>query len=329
MTVTRICLYYGGRFKPDYVRIFWKGKSVEFSLCAKLPAEEQFIQDTQSLVEGVFAELEESLTAASDKNKLLGLRAHISPGKMLRSRLGLALCPDDPALRRELVRAAAATEMVHTVTLFHDDVIDGASLRRSRPALWREVGATGAILLGDLLFSSAIGLLAADGNPRLVRSFIAKIRELSLAEVEHELLLRGEEAGLQAALNLARRKTGTLFAFIAECCAGADERQRLALSEAGSLLGAAYQLADDALDECGDEAVAGKTLGTDRKRRKFTLAQSGWDSEMIRVQMNELCRQALRLLDPWPELAPRLEQYIRKFLLPTWDLELGEGRQGG
>ena len=139
-------------------------------------AGEQFIRDTQRLVEGMFAELAESLTAASDKGKLARLRPLITPGKMLRSRLGLALCPDDPAARREVVRAAAVTEMVHTVSLFHDDVIDGASLRRSRPPLWREVGATGAILLGDLLFSSAIGLLVAADDYRLIRSFTAKIQ---------------------------------------------------------------------------------------------------------------------------------------------------------
>ena len=112
-------------------------------------------------------------------------------------------------------------------------------------------------------------------------------------------------------------KTGPLFAFVAEACGGEDAEARSALSEAGYCVGTAYQLADDLLDEIGDESSVGKTLGTDRKRRKFTLAQDAAHGEnFLREQISEQCELAMEHVAPWPALSSRLRRYLNDEFLP-------------
>lgn len=286
-------------------------------------SEAQFLKQTSSSVAATLAGIGDHLGEIGSNGKLARVSARFAPGKMLRSRLGWALRAADPAALIDLARACAATEMIHTATLFHDDVIDGASLRRGQPSLWREVGETGAILLGDLFFSSAVRMLLESGDGELVARFVDRVKEVCAAEVCHEILFRGTRAGVETALRLARGKTGALFAFVAYAAgAGAPAAKRDALEEAGYLVGTAYQLADDLLDEEGSEEQIGKTLGTDRKRRKFTLAQTGGDGrELIREEIAKQRLAALEVLAPWPEQASRLEAYIVANLLPQRELQ--------
>jgi hypothetical protein len=143
------------------------------------------------------------------------------------------------------------------------------------------------------------------------RFFSEKVAEMCRAEVEQELLLRGMRLTAEKCLAIARNKTGSLFAFAAGICAD-DGRQLRAFEEAGYAVGTAYQLADDLIDETGNESGAGKTLGTDRLRNKFTLAHdSRQDPEELIVRyVNELCVRAAGLLAPWPRAADALRSFI-------------------
>ncbi len=241
---------------------------------------------------------------------------------MLRTRLGLALCPQGSGDQDAVARACAATELIHTATLYHDDVIDGASLRRQQPTLWQEVGQTGAILLGDLFFSSAIELLLDGADLNQARLFVARVKEVCATETIHEMVFQGRTVDAETCIAIARGKTGALFAFVAECC-GKDATMAKAMAEAGYCVGTAYQLADDLLDEVGVEQLAGKTLGTDRKRRKFTLAQQiGSSDNAVLAEISRLCGSAIELLRPWPVYADRLDSYITTHLAPAWEMHL-------
>ena len=134
---------------------------------------------------------------------------------MLRTRLGMALSYSDSGLRDELVKSCAATELIHSATLFHDDVIDGASLRRRNPTLWREVGPTGAILMGDLFFSSALEVVIDCGDIGRVASFVKKVREVCATEMTHELVFREKEIDMETCLKGGTRKNRP---FIRLCC---------------------------------------------------------------------------------------------------------------
>ena len=128
-----------------------------------------------------------------------GERAQLLSGKMLRTRLAarLADCDSLQANRLTLERACAATEMVHTASLCHDDVIDNSLIRRARPAFWRSTGSSKAVLVGDLLLCEAVDLLLDTEDGRYVGAFVAKVREVCTAEAEHEIKLRGEQVDEQ------------------------------------------------------------------------------------------------------------------------------------
>ena len=286
-----------------------------------------FIDNTLTLVNKIFDHVADELKDSGDRDVLNRLRKHFVPGKMLRTRLGMALTIMGQNDQKEIVASCAATELIHSATLFHDDVIDGASVRRRNPTLWREIGPTGAILMGDLFFSCALQLITNFGKINRVASFVDKVREVCATEMIHELVFRDREIDIDTCLTIARGKTGPLFAYVAETTGGNDENKVKILREVGYKLGTAYQLADDLIDVMGDEERIGKTLGTDRKRRKFTLAQSKHPTlsdTFIREKVVSMCNSALAQTAQWPELTSRLEKYICHDLFPFWDLNLNE-----
>jgi octaprenyl-diphosphate synthase len=279
-------------------------------------SQEVFLDGVKDRVHAVFDSVTSFLESAEDRQKLTALAAHFEPGKMLRTRLAAALCPNDEHLMVRVIDACAATELIHTATLFHDDVIDGASMRRKQPTLWQHVGQTGAILMGDLFFSSALQLVLRSGDLRMTTSFVDKVREVCATEMAHEVFYRHQHADVELGIRIARGKTGPLFAFAAEVCGGDDLPRSSALAEAGYLVGTAYQLADDLLDEVGDEAEVGKTLGTDRERKKFTLAQSREGAVVVKRELRKLCRTAEEHLAPWPDLLMQLNHFLTDQFLP-------------
>ena len=253
------------------------------------------------------------LTARSESAALLS-------GKMLRSRLAgrLALAVAPAGRAEEIQRAAAAVELVHTASLCHDDVIDNALLRRAQPTLWRMIGASGAVLIGDLLLCEAVGLLLEARRLPLIRAFMDRVREVCFTEARQELQLRGQALDVDTCLALARGKTGALFAFAAEVCGGDDTPLGEALAEAGYCIGTAYQLGDDLLDVSGSEQAAGKTLGTDQQRSKFTLPQASADGRrLVRHHVDRLCRQAQAALAAWPEARMAVAEFLTEDLQPV------------
>lgn len=251
-----------------------------------------------------------------------GLSATLfEPGKMMRTRLAERLASVRRAdLDEDLFCAVcAATEIVHTASLFHDDVIDNAAIRRGRPTLWRETTASGAVLIGDLLLTQAMRLVTRTGSMYWVDELLSKIAEVCSAEAEQELVLRKSRPTPDVLLRTARGKTGPLFAYAASVAGGDDTGLRRALEETGYLVGTAYQIADDLLDVAGDEAAVGKTLGTDAQRGKATLAHpdSGGSEHGAACCVRELTEEALLGLRPWPMYQQQLASYLANDLFPA------------
>ncbi len=176
--------------------------------------------DSQSLrlafVERVCAITRDRLAAALHSLGDFAGAESLTPGKSVRTRFAgrlLAACPKaDP---RTVAVCCAATELVHTGSLCHDDVIDGGLIRRSMPALWRETSSPSAILIGDLLVCEAIRLMLSVEDKRLVPMFMDKIQQTIGAEARQELVFRGKQVDEATCLDLARCKTGGLFSFVA------------------------------------------------------------------------------------------------------------------
>ncbi len=175
---------------------------------------------------------------------------------------------------QELVRAAAAVELIHMATLVHDDVVDDALLRRGRPTVFARDGRETATATGDFLFSRSFALLAANGDPEQVRA----LSDACLALARGELAQRHDAYRLdvdeQRYAQRCELKTASLFA--AACRLGALAARRpaqeaTALGSYGRRLGLAFQMLDDVLDVSGPEERTGKHRGTDLLDGTVTL----------------------------------------------------------
>jgi geranylgeranyl pyrophosphate synthase len=182
---------------------------------------------------------------------------------------------EEPGREQCLVRAAVAVELVHSATLVHDDLIDGARLRRGRPTVASEAGRGAAIATGDLLFSRAFAELARNGNPEQLQA----LSDASSALAAGELLQREDayasDVTVERYLERCRLKTAALFE--AACRLGAlvavDGTAELAcaLGEFAGRIGLAFQLLDDVLDVSGPPQRTGKARGTDLLDGTVTL----------------------------------------------------------
>jgi geranylgeranyl diphosphate synthase type I len=251
------------------------------------------------------------------------------PGKMLRTRWAARLAASGglQVAPGTIVHACAATELAHTASLCHDDVIDGGFLRRRQPTLWRVMGPSAAILIGDQLLCEAMDVLGSVENGGLVGPFVAKLREVCAAELEQDLGSRGKVMEEAACLRLARGKSGPFFAFVGYACGGAQPDLRAALQETGYRVGTLYQMADDLLDVVGG-AAADKTLGTDATQRKFTLPRMvPAGPARTRAQVRALRDAALDGVQAWPPIRAGLSQFFQRDLQPVFaqfDRRLGE-----
>ena len=149
-------------------------------------------------------------------------------------------------------------------TLVHDDLLDGADLRRGRPTVWAEHGEATARAAGDYLFARAFAQLAATGDAEAV----AILSEATLALARGEALQRRQafrpETSVDDYLARCSLKTGKLFE--AACLLGSGTNGA-GLGAFGLALGIAFQIADDILDCCGDFDTTGKVAGRRSPRR--------------------------------------------------------------
>ncbi len=197
-------------------------------------------------------------------------------GKRLRPALvvlaGRAVDPD--AVGDVHARVGAVVELIHTATLVHDDILDGALVRRMRPTLHSLEGQEISVLLGDFLLASAYAEAAALED-RLASRHLSRITRLVCQGEVLQIHHRGDlDLPLSAYLEIIEKKTAVLYAAACECgarYAGATPEQVRALHDYGLDLGMAFQIVDDVLDLTGDESVVGKSLGTDLARCKLTL----------------------------------------------------------
>jgi geranylgeranyl pyrophosphate synthase len=192
-------------------------------------------------------------------------------GKRLRPIL-VFLCADDEADER-LVAAAVAVELLHMASLVHDDVLDGAALRRGRPTVFADGGRLAATATGDLLFSRAFAELVAAGSEEAVRALSAASSVLARGELMQRADAWSPDVTPERYLERCRLKTASLFE--AACRLGAllGGRARLAepLGSFGERVGLAFQMLDDVLDVAGPPERTGKPRGADLLDGTVTL----------------------------------------------------------
>jgi geranylgeranyl pyrophosphate synthase len=204
----------------------------------------------------------------------VGAEALTAGGKRLRPMLTFLSAPPETT---PSIAAGAAVELVHMATLVHDDLIDGARVRRGRAAAWTSYGAGAARAAGDYLFARAFAELAARGDVEGVST----LAEASLGLARGEALQRRQrhdpETTVDGYLERCALKTGKLFE--AACVLGGGS------GDYGRLLGVAFQVVDDILDCAGDTIETGKIPGTDLRDGTPTLPLllAAQDDEVVRA----------------------------------------------
>jgi octaprenyl-diphosphate synthase len=195
-------------------------------------------------------------------------------GKRLRPALVLLAGHCCGRMTEEHLEVSAIVELIHTATLVHDDVLDGAGVRRRLPTVNADYGNETAVLLGDYLFATAFSASAALAD-RLASRYLSHVTGIVC---QGEILQIAERGNLDLSeeryYDIISRKTAALYAAAARvgaAYAGADDVMVGCFESYGRDLGLAFQIVDDCLDLTGEEERVGKSLGTDFGQAKVTL----------------------------------------------------------
>ncbi|MEJ2577556.1 MAG: polyprenyl synthetase family protein [Kineosporiaceae bacterium] len=197
----------------------------------------------------------------------------LAGGKRVRPTLTLLAAHFGDPGRPEVIEAAVAVELTHLASLYHDDVMDSAPVRRGAPAAHEVWGNTVAIITGDLLFARASALVAALG-PQAVRIQAETFERLCLGQLHETVGPQDGDDPVTHYLQVLADKTGSLIATSARYGAlfgGCDPETLDVLTRYGERVGVAFQLADDVIDLVSDGDESGKTPGTDLREGVPTL----------------------------------------------------------
>jgi farnesyl diphosphate synthase len=249
--------------------------------------------------------------------------AAIGGGKRLRPLLVVASCGLFHTDRRRALRVGAAVECIHVYSLIHDDLpaMDDDDLRRGKPSLHRAYDEATAILAGDSLHALAFEVLAGEAThedpfvrTELVAALAAAAGPSGMAGGQMmDLAAAAASLDLAAVTRLQQLKTGALIGFCLE--AGAimgrvPPEGRTKLRGYARDVGLAFQIADDLLDEEGEEAKTGKKVKKDRARGKETFV-SLLGRERARQQAELLVQQATEYLQSYGPEADLLRAIAR------------------
>ena len=194
-------------------------------------------------------------------------------GKRLRPLLTLITSHFGNPAAPGIIEAAVVCELTHLGTLYHDDVMDEAPLRRGVPSANNRWNNTVAILTGDYLFAKTSQLLA-DLGPEAVRLQALTFERLVIGQITETQGASEGKTQLEHYLSVVADKTGSLISASARYGAmisGADPIVMDALTKFGEEIGIVFQLADDIIDITSDSKESGKTPGTDLREGVPTL----------------------------------------------------------
>ena len=217
------------------------------------------------MLSAVERKIEQFIADLNDK-EVSGLYALLPDGKRLRAKLILKIAGS----KLSVVKTAAIVEMIHAASLLHDDVIDDAYTRRSKPSLNALYGNKTAIMLGDILYSK--GFLELNNiSPDVAKMISNAVVKLSLGELKDVSLSKTFNLDKDVYLEMIYQKTASLMEASAGAAALLAGKSKEAYMTYGRNLGIAFQMIDDLLDITSDSATLGKPALHDFEEGKTTL----------------------------------------------------------
>lgn len=254
---------------------------------------------------GVENKLREIFSSDSVAIRLIGEHILSSGGKRLRP-LFLILSAELAGYReKDRITLASIIEAIHTASLLHDDVVDGAEMRRGKPASHRIWGNQIAILVGDFLYANALRIAVLQRNQRIMEVLSEATTMMTEGEVLQLQRVADPEITEDEYMKIVSAKTGALISAacrIGAILGGCPEEAEDALGRFGMKTGIVFQMVDDILDYMAEAKELGKNLGKDLDEGKITLpliyllkAASGKEVEEIKDIISSGNRSAEKL----------------------------------
>lgn len=260
------------------------------------PALSELLTERLALVE---ERLQDAVTHADELADTASRHLVNAGGKRLRPLLTLLCAQLGEGNRPEVIDAAVVVELTHLATLYHDDVMDSAPLRRGAPAAHEVWGNSVAILTGDLLFARASMTVAGLG-PDAVRIQAQTFERLCLGQLHETVGPRPEDDPVAHYIQVLADKTASLLATSALFGAkfgGCGAEVSRVVAAYGEKLGVAFQLADDVIDLTSDGDTTGKTPGTDLREQVATMPVLLLRELVASEQATQADRDLLALLE--------------------------------
>ncbi len=222
----------------------------------------------------VEAQFKEDLTSEVPLIRKVGEYVLGSGGKRMRP-LMLLLAARLAGYRGDAhIGLASVVEFIHTATLLHDDVVDGAVLRRGNASANSVWGNEASVLVGDFLFAKSFSIMVRGGNLGVLKALSDATTQMAEGEVQQLISTCDLDLDEESYLGVVRNKTAILIAAacrVGGILGGIDPTREEALAAFGMDLGMAFQLMDDALDYVADQEEFGKAKGHDLAEGKMTL----------------------------------------------------------
>lgn len=234
----------------------------------------QLVARLEPDIESVEAALAENLDPNLELVKKIAGHLLFSGGKRLRPLLMIISARCCGYKGTDAPDFSVIFEYLHAATLLHDDVVDGALIRRGHPAAHTIWETPAVILTGDFLLAKSLELAARSEKPEIIRVIAGITREMSQGEID-QLSRKGDFSLTEHEyMSVIKRKTAVLIEGACRTGAllsGADSTRTMALTLYGYHLGMAFQMADDLLDYTTDLETLGKNPGADLREGKMTL----------------------------------------------------------
>lgn len=285
------------------------------ALSGTAPAAEVIFRLIRKEINAVEAEFERHAASNIQVIKHIGRYLHKTGGKRVRPALVILSSKIfSEKTDYSVIQMAAVMEFLHTATLVHDDVIDGAEMRRNRKTVSSEWGNEIAVLMGDWLYMTAYDNALQQRNFDVLDALTEATRKMTEGELLQLTQIGNIRITEEEYLNIASRKTGYLFSAscrVGACVSGAVRTHHQALADYGLYLGIAFQLVDDLLDFTSNSDKLGKPVLSDLREGKVTLPiirllkKYPKYSTVVRTAMEEPCGENKKAL----EVLALLEEY--------------------
>jgi len=220
------------------------------------------------------AYLADSLSHLDREIRAHALEAVLAGGKRIRPLLVYHFAGHGLVSQESTIKASVILELVHLATLIHDDILDGAQIRRNLPSMHEKIGPHAAILLGDALFGYALELASEFPTNRICATVARATRKTCSGEIRQTFARGCADTSLDKYVGFINDKTGELFRASCEIGAyltGANEPTIRKAGEFGLSLGINYQVFDDLIDAFEKPENSDKSLGSDWGTGKMTL----------------------------------------------------------